>query len=64
MSQKMSKRRVRLAERNDAIRAEFEKQWAKGYRTDYIVKELESAYHLHPLTLEDIVFRKGVYQDF
>ena len=63
-NKKRSTRRARLAERNDAIRAEFEKLWGKGYRTAYIIAELEKSQHLDATTLEAIVFRKGVYKDF
>lgn len=62
--QKRSKRRARLAERNEAIRAEFKRQWDKGYRTAYIIAGLEKTEHLDAITLEAIVFRKGVYKEF
>lgn len=54
-------RRERLKERNDRIRAEYRKQWEKGYRTEKIINDLKKMYALDDYTLEAIVFKRGTY---
>lgn len=61
---KKAERRVRLNERNEKIRAEYMKGYARGFRTDKIISDLGVNYALDAYTLEAIVFRKGVYKEF
>jgi hypothetical protein len=55
-------RRERLKERNIKIRAEYRKEWERGYRTDKIIQDLTKRYALADYTLEDIVFNRGKYK--
>ena len=57
-------RRQLLAERNDAIRADFEAQWKQGYRMDYIIEHLRGKYFLNEKTLNRIVFRRDAYEEY
>jgi hypothetical protein len=61
---KRSERRARLAIRNDRIRAKYKSEWAKGFRNAKIIADLVETENLDALTLEAIVFRKGVYREF
>jgi hypothetical protein len=61
---KKTERRVRLAARNERIRAKYQAEWMKGYRNAKIIADLVVSENLDTLTLEAIVFRKGVYKDF
>jgi hypothetical protein len=61
---KKAERRSRLAVRNEKIRAEYAKGWARGFRTDKIISDLGANYALDAYTLEAIVFKKGPYKDF
>lgn len=57
-------KRDRLKERNDRIRAEYRKEWARGFRNDKIIADLAKTYFLDAYTLEAIVYGKGVYKEF
>lgn len=49
--------------RNRKIREEYREQYQKGFRHEVIVEKLIPKYALARLTLEAIVFQKGVYKD-
>jgi|GEM_PF-6559477 len=61
---KQQEKRERLKERNDKIRAAYKKEWARGFRNDKIVSDLQREYFLDAYTIEAIVYGKGVYKDF
>lgn len=56
----MDERRIR---RNQKMREEFKKAYETGLRTEIIVDKLSHQYALATLTIEAIVFRKGVYKE-
>ena len=57
-------RRKRLNERNVKIRADYSKEWDRGFRTQKIIQDLASKYALAPFTVEAIVWEKDVYAKF
>jgi hypothetical protein len=61
---KREEKRERLKERNEKIRATYQKQWARGFRNEKIVADLQKEYFLDAYTIEAIVYRKNVYKDF
>ncbi len=61
---KMTERRLRLRERNERIREAYKKEWARGFRAKKIIDDLTKSYHLDATTIEAIVFKKGVYDEF
>jgi hypothetical protein len=62
--EKQQEKRERLRERNEKIRAAYQKQWQRGFRNDKIVADLQKEYFLDAYTIEAIVYRKSVYKDF
>jgi hypothetical protein len=62
--EKKAEKRERLSERNEKIRADYMKEWARGFRTDKIIADLGSKYFLDAYTLEAIVFKRGIYAEF
>lgn len=64
MKQRDIEQRERMVKRNAAIRADYLKEWRKGYRLEKILRTLESRYALSVATLEDIVFSRGKYKEF
>ena len=49
-------------ERNARIRAEFQQQYERGQRVNFILAELSKRYYLAEDTLERIVFERGHYK--
>lgn len=56
--------RERLTARNEAIRNDFLELYNKGYRNDYCVDKLAEKYPLSHATIEDIVWKRGIYSGF
>lgn len=54
-------KRERLERRNEAIREQFNKLWAKGLRLEIIYTQLAEQHALMEHTIRDIVSRKGNY---
>ncbi|MEO6282002.1 MAG: hypothetical protein ABIN80_20440 [Dyadobacter sp.] len=53
-----------LAVRNSKIRSEFEKLYKTGLRADVVVGQLSNQFFLSRLTVEAIVYNRGVYREF
>lgn len=49
--------------RNRMMREEYREQYQKGFRHEIIVEKLIPKYALARMTIEAIVFQKGVYKD-
>lgn len=49
-------------ERNARIRADFQNQYERGQRVNFILKDLSGRYFLAEDTLERIVFERGYYR--
>ncbi|WP_373330679.1 hypothetical protein [Salmonirosea aquatica] len=49
--------------RNRKMREEYREQYQKGFRHEIIVEKLIPKYALARLTVEAIVFQKGVYKN-
>jgi hypothetical protein len=61
---KNTEQRARLKERNEKIRADYMKEWNRGFRTEKIVVDLGKKYFLKSDTVEKIVFERAKYAEF
>ena len=64
LSIKEQSKRAKLGIRNIKICAEWDRLYKTGLRNDVIMVKLADQFFLSALTVEAIVFKKGVYREF
>lgn len=60
----MPKKNENLRKRNQDIRNDFKELSEKGYKSVVIYETLAKKYYMASVTIDDIVWRNGIYKDF
>ena len=59
----MAKKFSHLQRKYDAIRSDFTEMKAQGYMSSAIYEKLAVKYFMAPITIDDIVWKNGIYAD-
>jgi hypothetical protein len=60
----MPKKNEHLRKRNEDIRRDFKELSSQGFKSHIIYESLAKKYYMANITIDDIVWRNGIYKDF
>jgi hypothetical protein len=60
----MRNKNEHLHKRNEAIRQDFKELHSEGYKSSVIYEKLASKYYMAIITIDNIVWKRGIYVEF